>query len=47
MNIGLWILVVIGGAAGLLSTLYLTLALPVILVWKAYRHFRYGLSMFE
>ena len=45
MNIGLWILVVIGGAAGLLSTLYL--ALPVILVWKAYRHFRYGLSMFE
>lgn len=46
MNIGLWIIVIVGGAAGLLSSLYCVLSLPVIIVWKLYRKVRHGISMF-
>lgn len=42
MNIGMIIISVIGGAAGLLSTLYLLVSLPLVIIWKIYRHFRYG-----
>ena len=45
MNIGLIILMIIGGAAGLLSTLYLTLSIPVVLIYKVFRKVRYGISM--
>ena len=45
MNIGLIILMVIGCAAGLLSTLYLTLSIPVILAYKIFRKIRYGISV--
>lgn len=45
MSIGLWIICIIGGAAGILSSLYLLFAMPVIIVWKFYRHLRYGISM--
>lgn len=31
MSIGLWILVIVGGATGALSSLYLLLSLPVTL----------------
>ena len=30
MNILIWILMIVGGAAGMLSTAYLVLAMPVI-----------------
>lgn len=37
MNIGILIIAIIGGAAGLLSTLYLLISLPAVIVWKIYR----------
>ncbi len=42
MNIGILIIMIIGGAAGLFSTLYLLLSLPVFIVWKFYRKIRFG-----
>lgn len=45
MNIGMLIVAFIGGAAGLLSTVYLLVSLPAVIVWKIYRRFRYGYSL--
>lgn len=45
MNIGLILITVIGGAAGLLSTLYLLFSLPAVIIWKIYRRIRYGYSL--
>lgn len=45
MNIGTFIIAIIGGAAGLISTLYLLISLPAVIVWKIYRRFRYGYSL--
>ena len=45
MNIGMLIIAIIGGAAGLLSTLYLVVSLPPVIIWKTYRHFRFGYAL--
>ena len=37
MQILIWVMMIVGGAAGLLSTAYLVLAMPIILVWKIFR----------
>lgn len=37
MNIGIMIIAVIGGATGLLSTLYLAISFPAVILWKLYR----------
>lgn len=37
MNIGLLLIMIIGGVAGLFSTLYLVISLPAVIVWKIYR----------
>lgn len=37
MNIGIMIIAIIGGATGLLSTLYLAVSFPAVIVWKLYR----------
>lgn len=42
MSIGMLIIAIIGGAAGLLSTLYLLFSLPAVIVWKIYRNMKYG-----
>lgn len=47
MNIGLIILMIIGGAAGLFSTLYILISLPYIIIKKIYRKARYGISLFN
>lgn len=47
MNILIWILMIIGGTAGLASTLYLLVAMPVIFVWKMYRGIKYRISLFD
>ena len=47
MNIGLWIIVILGGAVGILSTLYCVISLPVVIVQKIYRKARYGISLFN
>ncbi|MBO5291671.1 MAG: hypothetical protein J6B10_00595 [Lachnospiraceae bacterium] len=45
MNIGFWIIAIIGGAAGLLSTLYLAIGFPAVLLWKLYRRVRFHIPM--
>ncbi|MCI8522055.1 MAG: hypothetical protein HFI62_02485 [Lachnospiraceae bacterium] len=47
MNIGLLILIVIGGAAGGLSTLYIAVSLFGTLGYKIYRKIRYGMSLYS
>ena len=37
MNAALIIIALIGGIAGGLSTLYLTISFPAVIIWKAYR----------
>ena len=37
MNIGLWMIIIVGGAVGVLSTLYCVVSLIVVLVYKIYR----------
>lgn len=45
MNIGLLLIAIIGGATGILSTVYLTVSLPAVLVWKIYRRVAKGIPM--
>ena len=45
MNIGVWIMIIVGGTAGVLSTLYLFLSMPVLLIWKIYRKIRHGYKL--
>ena len=37
MNIGILIIAIVGGATGLLSTAYLAISFPAVLLWKLYR----------
>lgn len=37
MNIGLWLIVIVGGAVGILSTLYCVISLIAVLAFKIYR----------
>ena len=37
MNIGMLLLVIIGGFTGLFSTLYICISLPFTIIWKIYR----------
>lgn len=37
MSTGVLIIAVIGGLAGVLSTVYLTISFPAVLLWKCYR----------
>lgn len=45
MNTGLWIIAVIGEVAGLLSTAYLVVGFPAIIIWKVYRKARFGIAL--
>ncbi|MCI8358633.1 MAG: hypothetical protein HFI51_10890 [Lachnospiraceae bacterium] len=45
MNIGMMIIAIIGGLAGLLSTVYLVVSLPAVIIWKILRHFRSGCAL--
>lgn len=47
MNILLYLLMIVGGGAGIASALYLTFAIPVVLVWKIYRKVKYKISLFD
>ncbi len=47
MNIGLWILVFIGGATGALSTVYIIISLFAVLFYKIYRKVKYHASMYD
>lgn len=45
MNIGILLIAIVGGAAGILSTIYLTISLPAILIWKIYRRIHLGIPL--
>lgn len=47
MNIGLIILIIVGGAAGLLSTLYIVVSLIGTLAYKIYRKLVHGISLYN
>ncbi|MCC2252974.1 hypothetical protein LKD70_00705 [Ruminococcus sp. CLA-AA-H200] len=47
MNIGFLILMIVGGAAGLFSTLYILISLPYMIIKKVYRKAKYGISLFD
>ncbi len=47
MNIGMLIICVVGGLTGLLSSAYLLVSMPVLIVWKIYRRIRFGYSLYR
>lgn len=47
MNIGMWIVCILGGSLGILSSLYCILSIPIVIGTKIYRRVRYGISIFN
>lgn len=47
MNILLWILIVIGGAVGAFSTLYIVVSLFAMIIYKIYRKIKYHASIYD
>lgn len=47
MNIGLWIIVIVGGAVGILSTLYCVISLIAVLAFKVYRKVVHKIPMYN
>lgn len=47
MNIGMLIICAVGGLTGLLSSLYLLVSMPLIIVWKIYRRIRFGCPLYQ
>ena len=47
MNIGVLLLIVVGGAAGGLSTLYLMVSLFGTLGYKIFRKVKFGASLYD
>ena len=45
MNIGLILLMIIGGSVGIFSTLYIVISLPATIIQKIYRKARFGTSL--
>lgn len=45
MDILIWIMMIVGGAAGLLSTAYLVVAMPAVFIWKVYRKIKYRIAL--
>lgn len=42
MNIIVIFFMIVGGGVGILSTLYIMISLPAIIIWKIYRKIRFG-----
>ena len=45
MNIGILILMIVGGVVGILSSLYIALSFPAMIIWKIYRKIRHGYKL--
>ena len=45
MNALTLVIAIVGGAAGLLSTAYLVISLPAVIVWKLYRKVRFNIPV--
>lgn len=47
MNIGLILVMIIGGAAGILSSLYVVISAIAVIIFKFYRKFKYHISLYD
>lgn len=47
MSVGLWALIVLGGAAGFLSTMYILVSMFAVIFYKLFRKVKHGISIFE
>ena len=47
MNIGLLLLMIVGGVTGLLSTLNICISLFAVNIYKFYRNFKYCKKMYD
>lgn len=47
MNIGMILLIIVGGCAGALSTLYIVVSLVGMITYKLYRTARYRISLYN
>ncbi len=47
MNIAILLIMIMGGAAGFISTLYIIVSLFGTLGYKIYRKMKYGISLFS
>jgi len=47
MNVGLILLMIIGGSVGVFSTLYIIISLPLVILQKIYRKIRFGASLYD
>ena len=45
MNIGILILMIIGGGVGVLPSLYIALSFPAVIIWKIFRKIRHGYKL--
>ena len=45
MNIGILILMIVGGGVGILSSLYIALSFPTMIILKIYRKIRHGYKL--
>ena len=45
MNIGILILMIIGGGVGVLSSLYISLSFTAVIIWKIFRKIRHGYKL--
>lgn len=45
LNIGLLLIMIIGGFAGLASTVFLVVSLPATIIWKIYRKVTKGIPL--
>lgn len=46
MNIGIILIMIVGGAVGALSTIYLLFSFPAVIIWKIYRRIRYKIGLY-
>lgn len=47
MSVGMWIIVILGGAAGFISTMYIVASIIGVLIYKFYRKCRHHISLFN
>ena len=47
MNIGMYLLLFIGGGIGILTTLFAYIGIIAIIVWKIYRKIRFGYRLYD
>ena len=47
MNIGILLIIIVGGIVGVFSIVYMTVSLIAMLVYKIYRSIKYKVSLYD